>query len=333
MTSESAALSRTDTDDSLLIGITGDVMIGRMVNEMLSVTSYTYPWGDVLPLLRSTDINLINLETALTTSTEEVLKVFNFKADPDRVQSLIEAKIDVCNLANNHVLDFSEEGLIETLSVLDDAQIEHVGAGQNRTEALKPVIIEKKDITVGIIGFTDNEPGWEAEENTPGVSYVRVGDVAKIEKEIKKLRNEVDILIFTIHWGPNMVQRPKKEFIDFAHDIIDLGVDIFHGHSAHIFQGIEVYNKKLILYDTGEFVDDYYVDPFLRNDQSFFYLVEIDKNGIKKVELVPILIFHMQVNKAVGSNYRETVDRLKLLSREFGTTIEETEKGVFVSME
>lgn len=326
---ETIAKSR---NDSLFIGITGDVMLGRLVNEKITMTNYTYPWGDVLVLLRNTDVNIINLETTLTTSTKKVSKVFNYKADPDKVQSLIEAKIDVSNLANNHILDFSEEGLIETISTLDKAGIKHVGAGINKTEALKPVIIKKNNITIGIIGYTDNEPGWEAKENKPGTNYVEVDDFERIEKEIEKLRAKVDILIFTIHWGPNMRKKPTTEFRNFAYEIMNKGVDILHGHSAHIFQGIEIYNKKLILYDTGDFVDDYYVTPSLRNDQSFLYLVEVDKEGLRKIELIPVVISRMQVNKATGSDYREIVSRIKDLSKEFNTTIIGTDRGIFVGL-
>ncbi|MBS3132898.1 CapA family protein [Candidatus Woesearchaeota archaeon] len=317
--------------ETLLIGLAGDVMLGRLVNEQISVSGYKYPWGDMLPLMQKNDINLINLETTLTTSDKIVPKVFNFKAEPDKVQSLTEAKIDVVTIANNHVLDFSEEGLTETIEVLDNAGIKHVGAGKNISEATSPVIITKKNITVGIIGYTDNEPGWEAASTKPGTAYVSVGDVDKVAAAVKKLKEQADIVIFTIHWGPNMRQRPTKEFQDFAHKIIDLGVDVFHGHSAHVFQGIEVYNNKLILYDTGDFVDDYVVDAELRNDRTFLYLAEVDKKGVKKLQLIPALIYYMQVNTAGGADYDESVETLKTLSEEFNTKVAKTDKGVFVS--
>ncbi|MBL4655693.1 MAG: CapA family protein [Bacteroidia bacterium] len=317
---------------SIIIGITGDVMLGRLVNEHISRTNYSYPWGNMLNMLKSNDLNLINLETTLTTSTKKVLKVFNYKADPDKVQCLIEARIDVVNLANNHILDFSERGLIETIATLDKAGIKHVGSGVNKKEALSHVVIKKKGITIGILGFTDNESSWEAEENKPGTNYLRVGDIEKIENQIKRIRDKVDILIFSFHWGPNMRQKPTEEFQTFAHKVIDLGVDIFHGHSAHIFQGIEIYQGNVILYDTGGFVDDYAVDPLLRNDQSFLYLMEVSKNGVQKVELVPVLISYMQVNQATGSDYREIVNKVKTLSEEFGTKIIETNEGLFVEL-
>ena len=113
------------------IGLAGDTMLGRMVNEVITLKGYAYPWGNMIPVLKSTDINLVNLETTLTHYTKPVPKVFNFRADPDRVQCLKEARIDVVNIANNHILDFGPEGLLETIKVLDQANIEYVGAGPN----------------------------------------------------------------------------------------------------------------------------------------------------------------------------------------------------------
>ena len=322
--------TQTAGNETLLIGLTGDVMLGRLVNEQVSAAGYEYPWGDMLPLLRSTDVNLANLETTLTSSDKIVPKVFNFKAGPDKVQSLKEAKIDVVTIANNHILDFSEEGMLETLSVLDKAGIMHVGAGRNISEAAAPVIIKRKNMSLGIVGYTDNEPGWEATEAKPGTAYVSVGDIDKVADAVKKLKEQADIVIFTIHWGPNMRQRPTGEFRNFAHEVIDAGADIFHGHSAHIFQGVEIYNDKLIIYDTGDFVDDYAVDPELRNDRSFLYLVEVDKKGVRKLQLIPTLIYYMQVNAARGVNYDESVERLQTLSEEFNTEVTRTREGVFV---
>jgi len=245
------------------IAFMGDVMIGRMINEVIVSKDYAYPWGNTLPLLQETDLRILNLETTLTTHNKKNIKVFNFKALPDRVKTLKQAGIDIVNLANNHTLDFKEEGLAETIATLDAANILHIGAGNNSLQAQKPVIITKNNINIGIIGYTDNEPTWKAAENKPGTNYIRVGDIQTITHQITSLRPQVDILIVSSHWGPNMQQRPSEEFVQFAHDIIDAGADIIHGHSSHVFQGIEVYKNKVIMYDTGDFIDDYAVDPIL----------------------------------------------------------------------
>ena len=94
------------------------MMLGRAVNEQITRSSYAYPWGTIAPLLKENALTLGNLETALTTSTKRVPKAFNFKADPDRVKTLKEGPITVVNLANNHSLDFSVEGMQETIKTL-----------------------------------------------------------------------------------------------------------------------------------------------------------------------------------------------------------------------
>src|SRR5439155_11772603 len=124
------------------IGLMGDVMIGRYVDSVISGRGYNWPWGNVLPVLKSTDINIINLETTLTRSNNIVSKVFNFKATPDKVNSLSAAHIAAVNLANNHILDFSGDGLTETIHTLNAAQIKHTGAGLNSREAAEPVMLE-----------------------------------------------------------------------------------------------------------------------------------------------------------------------------------------------
>lgn len=306
----------------LSIGMAGDVMIGRLVNEHLDSASPPSIWGNLLPLLKSTDLNLINLEAALTRSENRVPKTFHFKADPEKVQVLIEGSIDVVNLANNHVLDYSEAGLIETLQTLDEARIQHVGAGVNFSSAISPVILTRKGVKIGILGCTDNEPTWKASASKPGIFFLEVGDLEAIRESILSLRSKVDLVILSIHWGPNMRERPSQEFREFAHRLIDLGVDLIHGHSAHLFQGIEVYRGKCILYDTGDFVDDYAVDPYLRNDRSFFFIAHADKQGIHAIRLTAVRISNFQVNQARGQEALEIVERMRALSKELGTSLE-----------
>lgn len=315
-------MNQTKVSEQITIGLAGDVMIGRLVDDFLNRAPSKHIWGDVLPLLHRTDLNLINLEAALTHSVHIVPKTFNFKAAPAKVHSLVEGRIDVVNLANNHILDYSEEGLLETLETLNQAHIHHVGAGKNASLAANPVILQRRGIKIGILGCTDNEKNWRATEKHPGTFYLEVGDLNAIRDPILQLRGQVDLLILSIHWGPNMQERPSLEFRKFAHKLIDLGVDIIHGHSAHIFQGIEVYQGKLILYDTGDFVDDYAVDPRLRNDRSFLFLINAGKQGLLEIQLIPVLISNFQVNLAKGKDVTETLQRMHQLSQELQTSLQ-----------
>ncbi|HBR70753.1 TPA: poly-gamma-glutamate biosynthesis protein [Candidatus Dependentiae bacterium] len=306
---------------TITIGLGGDTMIGRLTNEVINQNGCPYIWGNLLPIMQSTDFNFVNLETTLTTSEKIVPKTFNFKSDPGHASCLTLANIQGVNIANNHILDFSEEGLIETLNSLDSQNIKHIGAEKNLEEASAPIIIEKNGIKIGFLGYADYPKDWAATSISPGINYIRIGDINRIKHDISQLKKAVDIIVASMHWGPNMRTHPTQEFINFAHEIIDAGADIFHGHSAHIFQGIEKYKNKLIFYDMGELIDDYAVDPILRNNCSIFALITLNKKELISFKVVPLFIDHMQVNKAKDKNHEWIAQRIKKLSEEFNTEV------------
>jgi poly-gamma-glutamate synthesis protein (capsule biosynthesis protein) len=305
------------------IGLMGDVMLGRIVSEELKRQDFRYPWGNVIAHLKSMNMNLINLETTFTRSKHAVSKVFNFKSEPVNVQSLKEANITVANLANNHILDFSEEGMEDTIRFLNKEGIKHVGAGKGIEEAMRPVVIACGDLRIGILGCTDNEPGWAA-DGKPGINYVDIENKrqrAQIVRAIKDLKAVCDLCIVSIHWGPNMLERPSADFISFGHEMIDGGADVIHGHSAHIFQGIEIYKSKIVLYDTGDFIDDYRVDTTLRNDRSFLFVLHVSEKKSLGLTMMPVLISDCQVNFAEDKDHKWCIRRMQNLSEELGTRI------------
>lgn len=308
---------------TITIGLAGDVMLGRTLDPVMNARGYDYPWGNMLAVMRDTDMNIINLETTFTISNDRAEKTFNFKAAPDKITSLQHAHISVANLANNHVLDFGAEGLLETTRTLRHAGIPYVGAGQDIAEASQPVVIAKNNIRVGVLGITDNEPEWKATDR-PGTHYVdpenREEHLALFHA-VAALRKEADIVIVSIHWGPNMREKPTQHFVEFAHRLSQHGAQVIHGHSAHILQGIELYNKSLILYDTGDFVDDYRVDDGLRNDLAAFFILEAEQEGLLDLTIMPTRIHQYQVNKAGPEDHAWIMNRIRRLSEDLGTHI------------
>jgi poly-gamma-glutamate capsule biosynthesis protein CapA/YwtB (metallophosphatase superfamily) len=225
----------------ITLALTGDVMLGRGVAESLDHRMRPEePWGDVRPLLDDADLRIINLECAVTNSEQpwtRTPKVFHFRAPPSAIETLRTARIDACSLANNHTLDFEEQGLLDTLEHLDAAGIRHAGAGRNREEAADTAVLAvPSDPTrrVALLAFTDNEPPFAAGADWPGTNYLPVSlqpDVLlRVEKAVATLREMgVETVIFSNHWGPNMVRRPRELFRRFARAVIDRGADIFTG--------------------------------------------------------------------------------------------------------
>jgi len=240
----------------------GDVMLGRGVNKVLRQVPPEYVWGDTLDIVREADYSLINLECALTRHPlpwDKTLKAFYFKSDPEpAIATLKAANITCVCIANNHTLDFKEKGLLDTLQTLDKANICRAGAGRDIAGGRAPAYREVRGFTVGLVAFTDNEPDFAATSKRPGVNYIPVipdmPEVAPLLETVEEAGERADIVIVSAHWGPNMRLRPPREFRTLAHRLIDAGADIFHGHSAHNFQGIEIYKGKPIFYDTGDFI-------------------------------------------------------------------------------
>jgi poly-gamma-glutamate capsule biosynthesis protein CapA/YwtB (metallophosphatase superfamily) len=313
------------------LALTGDVMLGRGVAEALDYQMRPEePWGDVMPLLAASDLRIINLECAITDNERpwtRTPKVFHFRAQPSAIETLRTARIDACSLANNHTLDFEERGLLDTMEHLDTAGIRHAGAGRNREEAAAPAVLTvPADSThrVALLAFTDNEPPFAAGTDRPGTNHLPVSLepnlLRRVERGVATVREMgVDTIVFSNHWGPNMVLRPKGIFRRFARAVIDRGVDIYYGHSAHVFQGVEIYRGKPILYDTGDFIDDYAVDPRLRNDWSFLFRVSVEGGTFERLDLTPVKLSYARVDLATGGEREKILDRMERLSAEMGT--------------
>ena len=321
----------------ITLAFTGDVMLGRYVNETLKHTTPAEMWNDLLPHLAQADLRIVNLECALTSHVQpwtRTEKMFHFRADPKAVRVLQAARIDACALANNHILDYEERGLFDTMHVLDAAGIRHAGAGADAAEAAAPAMLEAKlseetgvsPCRVALLSCTDNEPVFAAEAEHTGTNYLEVSlhkeTLARIASSIAQAREQgADLVVFSNHWGANFVERPSSEFRSFARRVIELGADIYYGHSAHICQGIEIHQGKPILYDTGNFIDDYAVHPLLRNDRSCLFKVMFEQGRLSRIELLPVSLDIGYVALAHGKEFEAICARMEMLCGEFGIAL------------
>ena len=306
--------------------LAGDVMLGRGVDEALASMRPEEVWGDLLTHFRRADARIVNLECALTRSErpwERSPKAFHFRADPSAVAVLKAAGIDAVSLANNHVLDFEEEGLLETLEVLDRAGIRRAGAGRDLTAARRPAMVAGGKIA--LLSITDNEPLFAAGPGKPGVNFFAAAGpeaLGWIERAAARARRDgAELVVLASHWGPNMVARPSPGIRALARGAIERGVDVYFGHSAHVVQGVEIHEGKPILYDTGDFVDDYAVDPEMRNDWSFVFRLDFDGRRFRGMEMVPALLSVARTRAASGAAAEPLLSRMTRLCAELGTRL------------
>ncbi len=314
--------------EELTFVLGGDVMLGRNVAKTLHPPEKV--WGNLLSLLKNSDLTLINHEFAITNSNNkwnQTPKDFFFKAPPIAIAVLKSAGIDFVNLANNHVLDYQVKGLNDTISYLDKAGIQHAGAGMSQMDAESTALIKIKDVQIAIISFTNNMPEWEAKENTPGVFYKPI-NLASIQEVLEKIReaktNVANLILVSTHWGRNWDKVPPDDFVRVAHALIDAGCDLIHGHSGHIIQGIELYKGKPIFYNMGDIIDDYDIKPNLRNDLAFIAKLNWDssKNNFSKIEMIPTVITNKKTGLAKGSDADWVFETLTKSSKTWGTKIE-----------
>ncbi|PSQ15080.1 poly-gamma-glutamate biosynthesis protein [Halobacteriales archaeon QS_8_69_26] len=315
---------------SVRIGLVGDVMLGRNVDRRATTRDPEAVWGDLLDRLRSLDGLLVNLECCLSTRGEkwsETYRPFHFRASPDwATEALAAAGVDFACLANNHLMDYGEVALRDTLETLDEAGIAHAGAGETMREAARPAVFEVGDLTVAAVAFTDNIPEYAAGPSSPGVARVEadLSDRESRETVTRALdaarESDPALLVASVHLGPNMVAEPDPERRAFAQWLAESGVDVVHGHSAHVFQGVEVYDGRTILHDAGDFVDDYAVDEDFRNDRSFLFEMEVTPDGRPlELRLVPIQIADCAVHRPDDRCVEWCCETMRERSEPFGS--------------
>lgn len=307
----------------------GDIMLGRLVNEILKQRPPDYPWGDTLAIFKEADCRLGNLECVISDRGHPwsaTPKAFHFRTDAKNIESIKKADFNLLSLANNHILDFEHEAMLDTFKILDNAHIAYAGAGKTFTEASKPVNLKLTGQKIAFIAFTDNEADWESADLVPGVFYVPIKKKDRRAQQLFEIvrlaKLDSDLVIVSAHWGPNWNYDPPPEHVSFAHTLIDQGADIIYGHSAHVFRGVEIYRNKVILYSTGDFVDDYAVDEIERNDQSFIFIIETEGKQIQSIKLIPTIIDEFQALLAQGDEAQNICLKMQTLSAEFETPLE-----------
>lgn len=315
----------------MIIALTGDVMLGRLVDQYVIQNRSVRPealWSDVLPVMLAADCRLINLECVISDLGEEwhpTTKAFHFRAGPRAIDFLRTAKINGVTLANNHVLDYGPEALLDCLTLLDQAGIKRTGAGATMEEALAPLALDLPEGQLAVMALTDNEPEWEATKTKPGVNYVAYGDRglkepfrSRLIHALQSMRRQADFVIVSAHVGPNWGP-PSKAIQAVAHDLIDMGADLYWGHSNHIPQGVELYRGKAILYSTGDFIDDYMVDQDERNDLSFLFLLEVEQGRLARIRLYPTCIEDLRVRLANEQERKFLAGTIEAKCKAFGT--------------
>jgi poly-gamma-glutamate synthesis protein (capsule biosynthesis protein) len=269
------------------LALAGDTMLGRSVAHVIARAGPASLFADeVVEITRSADLFVLNLECCVSargTPRPDPRKPFFFRAPPAATEVLNRLGVDCVTLANNHALDFGPVCLLDTLEHLRAAGIVWVGAGPRLDDARAPAILEAAGLRLGVLGCGDHPAEYAAGPDSPGIAYV------DLQRGLDWLphaiaRVDADVVLVTPHWGPNMTPAPLPYVRRAAAALRAAGAPLVAGHSAHVFHGVE----RGILYDLGNFIDDYAVDPRLRNDLGVLFLITFDEQEPSRLEAIPL---------------------------------------------
>ena len=346
----------------------GDVMLGRGIDQILpapcnpvlhenyvqSALEYVqlaeatngpvnhpvapaYIWGAALDELKRVrpDARIINLETSITRSEKYDPKGINYRISPENADTLLVAQIDCCVLANNHILDWGQAGLLDTLATLKRLGIKCVGAGRTCEEASAPAVLpipgKGRVLVYSFAATSSGTPrNWGAAFDALGVNLLLDLSEATIERTINRIigeRQPRDVIVVSIHWGPNWGYEVSDAQRRFAHALIDAaGVSAIHGHSSHHAKALEVYHSRVILYGCGDFLNDYegirgYEN--YRDDLALMYFIDVAATDgtISGIEIVPLSIKQMRLVQASAADVEWIRDMLDTESRKFATMV------------
>jgi len=357
-----------EDDGTLGLFLCGDVMTGRGIDQILPHpappelhedyikdardyvalaerrngpvprgVAFDYVWGEALEVLERERpaARIANLETSVTLSGDWEAKGINYRMSPDNVGVLTAAGLDVCGLANNHVLDWGEAGLRDTLRTLDAAGLRIAGAGEDVAAAGAPAIAPLPGggrllVFACGLGSSGLPRGWAAAGDKPGVNRLpdlSAATLREVGAAIAAQRRPGDLVVVSLHWGGNWGYEVPDEQRLFARGLIDsASADLVHGHSCHHFKGLEIYRGKLILYGCGDFINDYEGitgEERFRPDLVLMYLprLRVADGTLAACRLVPLRLRKLRLRAADAEERAWVAERLRRESARFGTTV------------
>ena len=310
------------------IALLGDVMLGRAVAERLADVPPEEVWApEVRELCCSCDLVICNLECCVSARGEPTQRVrhkpFFFRGPPQAVRSLEAIGVGAVGLANNHALDYEADALLETLELLGEAGIAVAGAGRRESEARSGVMVDAGGRRLGLVAVSDHPREFAAGPDAPGIAN---GDLRRaipdwLSDELARLDRECDHVVAFPHWGPNMTSDPAAWQRRAAEQLQETGADLVAGHSAHVFHGAGWGRRGPLLYDLGDALDDYAVDPRLRNDLGVLALWRPGDPEFE-LELVGLALDFCHTRLAGGHDAEWIAQRLARACEPLGTRVQ-----------
>ena len=231
------------------VSVAGDLMLGGRSLELLKSEGPDYAFRALRPLLKRSPIVMANLESPISRKGKRRARRFSYRMRPRMAKAIAEAGINILNLANNHLTDCGPEGVLETIQIARESGLQTIGAGVNEAEAHRPVVCSAGGNRLGFLGYY-----WHTRcAAGPSLPGTALGLRERMAADIRALRERVERVVVTFHWGTTYDRVPTEEIQARAHHAIDYGADLVVGHHPHIIQPLEIYRGRPIFYSVGNF--------------------------------------------------------------------------------
>lgn len=264
--------SADDSPVSMLVA--GDCILSREAGDT--------PIGpDLTERVKSADLSLVNLEAPVTDAPPPLAKSGPHKhSAPQTAQVLAAAGFDGVTLANNHIMDYGPGGLSQTVQACEEADLDHVGAGDSTEAAFDPIVHRIQGRDISILNMCEREFG-EATDRSAGTAWL---GHRSADAHIEAASEYSDVVVVIVHGGTEYAPFPPPHLQDRFREVIDRGADLVVGHHPHVPQGWERYGDGLIVYSLGNFLFEQSKRPSTQWGTSLG--VEFGTDGIQHAELL-----------------------------------------------
>ncbi|MFC4336730.1 CapA family protein [Salininema proteolyticum] len=245
-------------------------------------------YGPMAEVFAEADYSVVNLETPVTGATDAEAKLWTFKAPEEAMEATAAANVDLVSLANNHGLDYKEEGLLDTLDYAEEHGVDTVGAGRDAEEAYAPLVADVEGVEIAFLGLNqvwDLWESWEAGDDSPGMAYVQ--NLDRATEAVRSASERADVVIVYMHWGQEGNECPIPEMRDAARALADAGADALLGTHAHLLLSDGWLDDTYVHYGLGNFL--WWRDDSFSNDTGVLRL-HLTGPEVTGVEFVPALI-------------------------------------------
>ena len=314
---------------AMRLALAGDAMLGRKVAERLRRAGPDCLFApELVEAAGEADLMIVNLECCISErGAPAPHRAFHFRAPPVAAEALAHLGIHCVTLANNHALDFGPEALVDTLEHLRAAGIRALGAGADQAAARASLALAANGERLRVVAFSDHPAEYAAEPDRAGIAHADLWRRKLPDWLLESVRpKDGEPVLVCPHWGPNMTAAPVPDVFRAADALIGTGAALIAGHSAHVFHGV----AGRVLFDLGDFVDDYRVDARLRNDLGLLWFVDLHGSELVRIEALPLTLDYCHTRVAQGRDREWIKARIVSACAELGTDAEERDGRLII---